>query len=155
MQVFYSEYQDYLRRRITNRMLLKGLLILWSDLYAKAIQEFKNIKRRLYKTVAESSNIPLSGRTACRPAPPATKALHTTCYNLSIVSSSWWWAYKCPKHVELITRSTNHLVATSWFPSPHITTMHGQTYQIYQDYCLLGCASETRLQNVISHARRP
>jgi hypothetical protein len=46
----------------------------------------------------------------------------------SIVSSSWWWAYKCPKHVEQITSSINHWVASSWFCSPHITMMHGQTH---------------------------
>jgi len=48
----------------------------------------------------------------CCPAPdrrpPATKALHTICgNNTSIVSSSWWWAYKCPKHVEQIISAIN------------------------------------------------
>jgi len=34
---------------------------------------------------------------------PATKALHTICGdNTSRVSSSWWWAYECPKHVKQI-----------------------------------------------------
>ena len=55
----------------------------------------------------KSNNSPHPGRLACCPAhdhrPPATKALHTLCgNNTSIVSSSWWWAYKCPKHVEQI-----------------------------------------------------
>jgi hypothetical protein len=40
----------------------------------------------------------------------------------SIVSSSWWWAYKCPKHVEQVTSSINHWVATSWFSSPRRCT---------------------------------
>jgi hypothetical protein len=38
----------------------------------------------------------------------------------SIVSSSWWWAYKWPKHVEQITRSINYWVASSWFSSSRI-----------------------------------
>jgi hypothetical protein len=62
--------------------------------------------------------------TACCPVPacrpPAFLALHTTCYNLSIVSSSWRWAYKCPKHAEQITRTIKHWVSSSWFSSPHI-----------------------------------
>jgi len=49
-------------------------------------------------------------------APPATKALHTTCgNNASIVSSSWWWTYKCPKHIEQIISAMKHSVASSWF----------------------------------------
>ena len=50
--------------------------------------------------------------------PPTTsnQALHTISgNNTHIVSSSWWWAYKCPKHVELITSEINHSVASSWF----------------------------------------
>ena len=40
-------------------------------------------------------------RTISLSRPPATKASHTICgNNTSIVLSSWWWAYKCPKHVE-------------------------------------------------------
>ena len=34
--------------------------------------------------------------------------------------SSWWWAYKCPKHVEQITSAINHSVALSWFSSLRI-----------------------------------
>jgi len=50
--------------------------------------------------------------------PPATKALHTICgTNTIIVSSSWWWVYKCPKHVEQIISTINHSVASSWFYS--------------------------------------
>ena len=37
--------------------------------------------------------------------------------NTSVVSSSWWWAYKCPKHVKQVTNAINHLVASSWFSS--------------------------------------
>ena len=70
----------------------------------------------------ESHNFPHPGRIACRSAPssrpPATKALHTMCgNNTRIVSSSWWWAYKCPKHVEQIISAVKHSVASSWFPS--------------------------------------
>jgi len=35
--------------------------------------------------------------------------------NTHTVSSSWWWAYKCPKHVEHIVSVINHSVASSWF----------------------------------------
>ena len=38
-------------------------------------------------------------------------------HNASTVSSSWWWAYKCPKHVEQIISAINHSVASSWFSS--------------------------------------
>jgi len=38
----------------------------------------------------------------------------------SIVSSSWWWAYECPKHVEQILISIKHSVASSWFSSLHL-----------------------------------
>ena len=66
--------------------------------------------------------VPHPGRVACYPAPdrrrPATKVLHTTCgNNTSIVSSSWWRAYKCPKHVDQITSAINHSVASTWFSS--------------------------------------
>jgi len=69
-----------------------------------------------------SSSFPHPGRIACCPAPdrrpPATKALHTIWgNNTSIVSSSWWWTYKCPKHVEQIINAINNGVATSWFYS--------------------------------------
>ena len=62
-----------------------------------------------------------SCRTAPDRLPPATNALHTTRgNNTCIVSKSWWWPYKCPKHVEQITIAINHSVATSWFSSLHI-----------------------------------
>ena len=48
----------------------------------------------------------------------ATSALHTICgNNTSIVSSSRWWAYKCPKHVEQTISAIKHSVASSWFSS--------------------------------------
>jgi len=63
-----------------------------------------------------------SGRIACCPAPNSrprpTKALHTIRgNNTSIVSSSWWRAYKCPKHVEQIRSAIQHSVASSWCSS--------------------------------------
>ena len=69
-----------------------------------------------------ANNFPHPGCIACCPAPhrrsPTTKALHTICdNNTSIVSSSWWWAYKCPKHVEQIISAIKHSVASSWFYS--------------------------------------
>jgi len=67
-----------------------------------------------------SHNFPHPGLIACCSASnsrtPATKALHTICSNnRSIVWSSWWWAYKCPKQVEQIISAINHSVASSWF----------------------------------------
>jgi len=69
-----------------------------------------------------SSSFPHPGRIACCPAPdrrpPTTKALHTICgNNTSVVSSPWWWAYKCPKHIEQIISAIKYSVASSWFPS--------------------------------------
>jgi hypothetical protein len=68
----------------------------------------------------KSSNIPHPGRIAACPAPdlqqPATKATHTIGgNNIYIVSSSWWCAQKCPKHVEHIINAIKHSVASSWF----------------------------------------
>jgi len=68
------------------------------------------------------SSFPHPGRIACCSAPnsrpPATKTLHTICVNnTSIVSSSWWWAYKCPKHVEQVISAIKHSVTSSWFSS--------------------------------------
>jgi len=62
------------------------------------------------------------GRLVCCSAPnsrlPTTKTLHTICGNkTSTVSISWWWAYKCPKHVEQIISAIKHSVASSWFSS--------------------------------------
>jgi len=70
------------------------------------------------------------GSIACCPAPdhrpPATKALHTIYgNNTSIVSISWWWAYKCLKHVEQIISAIRHSVASSWFSS----------LRLYNDAC--------------------
>jgi len=72
----------------------------------------------------QSHNLCHSGPIACWSAPnsrPATNALHTICgNNTSIVASSWWWAYKCPKHVEQIISAIKHSVASSWFSSLHL-----------------------------------
>ena len=62
------------------------------------------------------------GRIACCSTPnsrlPTTKALHTICgNNTSVVSSFWWRAYKCPKHVEQIIIAIKHSVASSRFSS--------------------------------------
>ena len=84
----------------------------------------------------ESYNIPHPGRIACCPAPdlqqPATKASHNMGgNNTHIVSRSWWWTQKCPKHVEHIISAINHSVASSWFFFFLLyayATMHGQTH---------------------------
>jgi len=61
---------------------------------------------------------PIAYCSAPNSLPPANKALHTICgNNTSIVSSSWWWAYKCPKHVEQIVSAIKHSAASSWFSS--------------------------------------
>ena len=68
-----------------------------------------------------SSSFSHPGRTAPDRRPPVTKVLHTMCgNNTSIVSSSWWWACKCPKHVEQITSAINHSAASRWFSSLRI-----------------------------------
>jgi len=74
---------------------------------------------------SRSSSFSHPGYIACCPAPdrrpPATKELHTICgNNTSTVSSSWWWVYKCPKHVEQITNAITHSVASSWVSSLRI-----------------------------------
>jgi hypothetical protein len=74
------------------------------------------------REIVQSHNFRHPGRIACcstpNSRPPATKALHTICgNNTSIVSSSWWWAYECPKHVEQIIIAIKHSVASSWFSS--------------------------------------
>ena len=92
-------------------------------------------------------NFPHPGHIACCSTPndrtPATKASHTICgNNTSIVSSSWWWAYEFPKHVERILIAIKHSVASSWFSSLRLyydawTNIH----QIYipmftKDHCV-------------------
>ena len=67
-----------------------------------------------------SSNISQPEHIVGCPAPdlrqPATKASHTIdSNNTHTVLSSWWWAQKCPKHVEHIISAINHSVASSWF----------------------------------------
>ena len=84
----------------------------------------------------QSHNLPHPGRIACCSAPnsrpPTTKALHTICgNNTSIVSSSWWWAYKCPKHVEHIISATKHSIASSWFSSLHLSIIELNTKGSY------------------------
>ena len=83
-------------------------------------QELETILVFLPEEVSCSSSFPHPGRIACCTAPdrqpPATTALHTICgNNTSIVSCSWWWAYKCLKHVEQVTSAINHSVASSCF----------------------------------------
>ena len=92
--------------------------------------------------LCNSHNFPHPGRIACCSArnsrPSATKALHTICdNNTSIVSSSWWWAYKCPKHVEQIINSIKHSVATSWFSSQRkYNDARKNIYQIHEKFCI-------------------
>jgi len=77
---------------------------------------------RAEQQMRESHSFPHPGRIARCSArnsrPPVANALHTICgNNTSIVPSSWWWAYKCPKHVEQIISAIKHLVGSSWFSS--------------------------------------
>jgi hypothetical protein len=88
--------------------------------------------------VRDEGNFPHPRLTDCCSAPnsrpPTTKALHTICgNNTSIVSSSWWWAYRCPKHVEQIIIAIKHSVASSWFSSLRLyndarTNIHQMQY---------------------------
>jgi len=51
----------------------------------------------------------------------SNQALHTICgNNTHIVSSSWWWAQMCPKHVESFISAIKHSVTSSWFSSLRI-----------------------------------
>jgi len=82
------------------------------------------------------------GRIPCCSAPnsrpPTTKTLHTMCgNNTSIVSNSWWWAYKCAKHVEEILSTTQHSVASRWFSSPRLyNEARTDIHQIKKLLCL-------------------
>jgi len=78
-----------------------------------------------WNCATQSHNFPHPGHIAYCSAPnsrpPATKTLHTICGNeTSIVWSSWWWAYKCPKHVGQIVSAIKHSVASIWFSSLRI-----------------------------------
>jgi len=49
-------------------------------------------------------------------------------WGTSIISSSWWWACKCPKHVEQIISAIKHSVASVWLSSlryPYISIWKG------------------------------
>jgi len=75
---------------------------------------------------------------------PSSRTLHTICgNNTSVVSSSWWWAYKCPKHVEQITSAINHSVVSSSFSSRHIynnaqTNIHQSLKTSTNFQCFIG-----------------
>ena len=78
------------------------------------------------------------GRIACCPAPdrrpPTTKALHTICgNNTNMVSSSWWWAYKCPKHVEQI-------ISTMWIQIQQMQ-QYADIYLLQSYSTCFGCHS--------------
>ena len=46
----------------------------------------------------------------------SNQALHTIGgNNTHIVSRSWWWAWRCPKHAEHIISAIKHSVISSWF----------------------------------------
>jgi hypothetical protein len=85
------------------------------------------------RETAQLSSFHHPGCIACCHAldrrPLATKTLHTVrSNNTSIVSSPWWWVYKCPKHVEQIISAINHSAASSWLSSLCVCKMHGQIY---------------------------
>jgi hypothetical protein len=89
---------------------------------------------------------------ACCPAPdhrpPVTKALHTICVNnTSIVSSSWWRAYKCPKHVEQITSAIKHSAASSWFSSLRLSSS-GFWCQFFSHVCRQSCLLYNELSRI-------
>jgi len=108
----------------------------------------KNLWSFFYDYTDQSHTLPHPGRIACcstpNSRPPATKALHTICgNNTSIVLNSWWWAHRCPKHVEQIISAIKHSVASSWFSSLHLyydarTNIH----QIHREVRLCPCAKK-------------
>jgi hypothetical protein len=49
-------------------------------------------------------------------------------------SNSWWWAYKCPKHVEQIIGAVKHSVAASWFSSLRLNSW---TFFLWTEILLL------------------
>jgi len=103
-----------------------------ASLYKRREEEaslIPDVQPAVLHLTADQSNFPHPGRIASSSAPnsrpPATKALHTICgNNTSIVSSSWRWAYKCPKHVEQIISAVKHSVTSSWFSSLLFYTFH-------------------------------
>ena len=91
---------------------------------------------------SKSHNFPHPGRIACcstsNSRKPANKALHTICgNNTSIVSSCWWWAYECSKHVEKIISAIKHSVASNWFSSLRLY-YEARTNMLH--ICQNGCA---------------
>jgi hypothetical protein len=106
---------------------------------------FKKLVERLsgWGKLCDSHNFPHPVHIACcstpNSRPPATKTLHTIYgNNTSIVSSSWWCAYECPKHVEQIISAIKHSVASSWFSSLRLYyDARTNMQQIYEHYCLM------------------
>jgi len=91
-------------------------LIIWSTCFGDFHAHHQELEIMLVLLPHMVCNALVAGGPNSRP--PATKALHTICgNNTSIVSSSWWWACKCPKHVDQIISAIKHSVATSWFSS--------------------------------------
>jgi hypothetical protein len=70
---------------------------------------------------------------------PSSGAWDYTSSNVRcVVSSSWWWAYECPKHVEQFIRAIKHQVTSSWFFLLHIyrrcTDNHISNLVTYKQY---------------------
>ena len=90
------------------------------------------------------------GSCSTRQRTPATKALRTICgSNRSIVSSSWGWDYKCPKHVEQIISAIKHSSASSWFSSLRLyndsrTNIHKKHNGIFNIKLTFFCTTSER-----------
>ena len=82
------------------------------------------------------------GSRLCVQDAPTTKASHTICgNNTSIVSSSWWWPYECPKHVEQIISAIKHSVASSWFSSLRLNVFQFANCRNIESFAVFSAAS--------------
>ena len=114
---FYAHHQEL----ETIRALLTPMVCsAWLLAVGGQMQESRLCVRDEGCCSTELSNIPYPERIAGCSVPdlqqPATKTSHTIGgNNTHVVSSSWWCALKCPKHVEHIISAMNHSVAPNWF----------------------------------------
>ena len=92
------------------------------------------------------------------PPTASNQALHAIgCNNTHIVSSSWWWAWKCPKHVERIISAIKHSVTSSWFFfSTHMqrcTDKHTSSSNSLLVYLILSLEVQNEIISVLSTSK--
>ena len=116
----------------------KYICLIWSlNFFVIILAGFILCDNLIFNTdkITRRKNFPHPGHIACCSAPnsrpPATKALHTIYgNNTSILSNSWWWAYKCPKHVEQIISAIWLSVTSSWLYSVRLIASICYTYSL-------------------------